>query len=509
MKHSSVKLETPCEIIDITPINPLISKCQIKVCYVGEQPNRNNSIITKDVAKQIANSIPGSPIVGYFNEATGDFEEHNRSIKISGGKIVVEDTTRPYGFIDLNAKVWFQKYLDDGQVEREYMVTEGYLWTGQYPECKRAVDKGNNQSMEFDEESLDASWANFSNGKPKLFIINEAIISKLCILGDDYEPCFEGSNVTAPTQFSHISLSTEFKHRYYAMMQEIKELKRQLKTDKGGAQVFTKYAVTVGDNLYTQLYSNIDNTKYSLSNVLVEGEQLFAVLQDRSNSKFSRVNFSLNNDQVENMSEPTEMSEFVPLEEVQFAAADVEKFETNFKKKDDKEKDKEGQKDNPNSDKSTGEENPDDPTGDNPKDKKDEKKKSKYVLEEIPEYVELSTKYSALEADYQNLLTEVTGLREFKLASERSQKEEMIKKFYMLSDEDKKDVIENIDKYSLDDIEGKLSVICVRNKVNFNLDNDEHKDTPPTTFSFNGVEFDDLSTPAWVKAAMEVEKEMK
>ena len=221
MKHSSVKLETPCEIIDITPINPLISKCQIKVCYVGEQPNRNNSIITKDVAKQIANSIPGSPIVGYFNEVTGDFEEHNRSIKISGGKIVVEDTTRPYGFIDLNAKVWFQKYLDDGQVEREYMVTEGYLWTGQYPECKRAVDKGNNQSMEFDEESLDASWANFSNGKPKLFIINEAIISKLCILGDDYEPCFEGSNVTAPTQFSHISLSTEFKHRYYAMMQEI------------------------------------------------------------------------------------------------------------------------------------------------------------------------------------------------------------------------------------------------------------------------------------------------
>ena len=152
--------------------------------------------------------------------------------------------------------------------------------------------------MEFDEESLDASWANFSNGKPKLFIINEEIISKLCILGDDYEPCFEGSNITAPTQFSHISLSTEFKHRYYAMMQEIKELKRQLKTDKGGAQVFTKYAVTVGDNLYTQLYSNIDNTKYSLSNVLVEGEQLFAVLQDRSNSKFSRVNFSLNNENI-------------------------------------------------------------------------------------------------------------------------------------------------------------------------------------------------------------------
>ena len=107
MKHSSVKLETPCEIIDITPINPLISKCQIKVCYVGEQPNRNNSVITKDVAKELANSIPGSPIVGYYNEAIGDFEEHNRIIEISGGKIKLKDTTRPYGFVDLGAKVWF------------------------------------------------------------------------------------------------------------------------------------------------------------------------------------------------------------------------------------------------------------------------------------------------------------------------------------------------------------------------------------------------------------------
>ena len=44
--------------------------------------------------------------------------------------------------------------------------------------------------------------------------------------------------------------------------------------------------------------------------------------------------------------------------------------------------------------------------------------------------------------------------------------------FYMLSDEEKKDCLDNIDTYSYDDIEAKLSVICVRNnKVNFGLDN--------------------------------------
>ena len=156
--HNSILLEHSIELINITPINPLISKCQIKVCYVGDEPNRNKSIITKDVAKQMANSLPGSPIVGYYNAEKQDFEEHNKFIKIANGKITLEDQTRPYGFVDLNAKVWFATYLDDDEVEREYLVTEGYLWTGQYPEAKRIIEKGNNQSMELDDKILNAHW---------------------------------------------------------------------------------------------------------------------------------------------------------------------------------------------------------------------------------------------------------------------------------------------------------------------------------------------------------------
>ena len=112
--HKSVKLDTPVEFINITPLNPLISKCQIKVCYVDDKPNRNGSVITKETAKQMANSLPGCPIVGFYNETKGDFEEHNRVIDISNGKFEIKDTTRPYGFVDLSAKVWFQKFLDDG-----------------------------------------------------------------------------------------------------------------------------------------------------------------------------------------------------------------------------------------------------------------------------------------------------------------------------------------------------------------------------------------------------------
>ena len=163
--HTSIKLDTPVEFINITPLNPLISKCQIKVCYVGDEPNRNRSIITKETAKQMANSLPGCPIVGFYNEEKGDFEEHNRIIDISNGKFEIKDTTRPYGFVDLGAKVWFQKFLDDGMNEREYMMTEGWLWTGQYPECKRILEKGNNQSMELDEGTINAHWSKDNKGE--------------------------------------------------------------------------------------------------------------------------------------------------------------------------------------------------------------------------------------------------------------------------------------------------------------------------------------------------------
>jgi hypothetical protein len=77
----------------------------------------------------------------------------------------------------------------------------------------------------------------------------------------------------------------------------------------------------------------------------------------------------------------------------------------------------------------------------------------------------------------------------------------------MLSDEDKKDVIENIDTYSVDDIEAKLSIICVRNKVSFNLDDDNKDEKQPTVYNLQGdALLNDSSTPAWVKALKNTQK---
>ena len=535
MKHTSVKLNTPCEFINITPMNPLISKCQIKVCYVGDEPNRNKSIITKDVAREMANSLPGSPIVGFFNETSGDFEEHNRSIDIANGTVTFRDTTRPYGFVDLNAKVWFQKFLDDGQNEHEYLMTEGYIWTGQYPEAKRIIDKGNNQSMELDEKTLDAFWTKDGNGKPQFFIINEAIVSKLCVLGEECEPCFEGSQIAV-----NFSLASDFKEQLFTMVNEVKDLLKE-----GGAKVFTRYAVEIGDALWSALYSYIESTYpdgqncycsiYRVEGIFEEGGQKFAVLQNRTSMKYYRLNFSIGESEgfipSDTLIEVTKS--YTPAEEPQFALKDVEEFEAQYAAKKKAEEDKSGKSEKDNSDDNTEDPKNEDPENKDPEEDDDEKKKKKgkedfacggkkkkYSLDEIPEYTELQTqfsdlqtKFSELETKYNALVSENESLKndnatlvEFKNQSERKEKEEMINSFYMLSDEDKKDVIENIDTYSLNDIEAKLSIICVRNKVSFDLDeNKNHQD--PTTYNLNGDNNDDdADTPAWIKAVLETAK---
>lgn len=226
MHQSIATIDSP-EFINLQPldINPLMSSCEIKVLYLGE--NRNHSYITKDVANEMAKSLRGAPIVGYYKEDKEDFADHGEQVIIDGDGVKFKKLTRPYGFVSPDAKVWFQKFEDTddfgNKIEREYLMTTGYLWTGQYSECQSVIEDGKGQSMELDEQSLDGRWETNTKNGMEFFIINDATFSKLCILGDDVEPCFEGASVTKPevsTSFSKVD--DTFKKTLYAMMQDLK-----------------------------------------------------------------------------------------------------------------------------------------------------------------------------------------------------------------------------------------------------------------------------------------------
>lgn len=383
--------------------------------------------------------LPGSPIVGFYNKENKDFEEHNREIEIKDGKFSIIDTTKPYGFVSDTAKVWFQKFIDDGEIEREYLVTEGYIWTSAYPEAQRILEQGNNQSMELEKNSMKGYWSGQVNSNDRFFIINEALIEKLCILGENFEPCFEGSQIK--TQFSLEQEFAELKNTMFKMINEFKEA-----LNEGG------------------------------STAIMENEVIESVVEE------------------------TPVEETVVVEE-QVEETPAEDFAAQEDKKPEDEEKNEGNSDKEESDKSEesseGEKEPE---------------KKKYNLDEVTEYIdlkaqyeELQNKYSALETEKNNLAEEIAPLKSYKLEQERKEKQAMIDTFYMLSDEDKADVVANIDTYSLDDIEAKLAVICVRNKVNFNLE-DDSKGQEITTFSLDTHE--DAGVPAWIKAVKETASRM-
>ena len=114
------------EFINITSINPLVSNCEVKVLYVGQ--NRNRSYITKEVATEMAQSLPGCPIVGYYLESKEDFSDHGEQMIIDGEGIKFNKLTKPYGFVAPDSKVWFQEFEDTDEfgnkILREYIMTE-------------------------------------------------------------------------------------------------------------------------------------------------------------------------------------------------------------------------------------------------------------------------------------------------------------------------------------------------------------------------------------------------
>ena len=452
------------EFINITSISPLISKCEVKVLYLGE--NRNRSYITKEVATNMAQTLPGTPIVGYYSENKEDFGDHGDQMIIDGDGLRFNCLTKPYGFVPTDTKIWFKEFEDTddfgNKVLREYLMCEGYLWTEQYKEAQAVMNEGRPHSMELDEKTLKGYWSTDNNRGIEFFIINDAIFSKLCILGEDVEPCFEGSSVTAPEVSSSFTLKAdEFTSTLFSMMKELKELTFSLKEQGGNSMATLNEDVQAPENTAPATSEFAENpAPETQAAAPAETNENFTAEQGTNEQQVSTENQN-----------------------------NVEEFKKNEEEEEKKpEDDKEGEEDK----------NEDAKDEDKEEDEKKKPAKNELAEENEDKYSVLEKEFNELKDKYASLEQQNAELLSFKKEVENKEKDALIAQFYMLSDEDKKEVIENKSQYSLDDIEAKLSVICVRKKVNFENNNSEAEQNPAVTFNLNSVEGDDL--PAWLKA---------
>jgi hypothetical protein len=417
LRNTSVATIAAPEFVNLAEdaLNPGISKADVKVLYLGE--NRNGSFINKETAMKMSETLRACPIVGAYRKDIDNFGDHGEIIHIENGEITFDCATVPYGFVAPDAKVWFKEFTDYDEfgntVNREYLMTTAYLWTGQYPEIERCVKEGMGQSMELDGASIDGHWAENSESGIEFFIINDASFTKLCVLGDGVEPCFEGASVEAPNisdKFSKEGFTTTL----YNMMNEL------------------KFALAENANAENANAENAEKTDESES--VVEETTDFA-------EKAEEVEEIA--DSAEKAEEFTESTETVEVVEENLDQ------ESDFSANTEEEKESEEVVENT------------------------EESADNEFAEKDSEIETLKSEIASLQEKYSLLETEAEELRSYKASRISADKDALINKYNMLSDDDKAEIIANKDSYSYEEIESKLALLYVKKNVDFDDQEEE------------------------------------
>ena len=316
-------------------------------------------------------------------------------------------------------------------------------------------------------------WSKQANSNIEFFIINDAIFSKLCILGDDVEPCFEGSSITAPNISKTFSLDEDFKTTLFSM---IKELQYTL---QGGNQ-------TVEDE--KKKIASVDSSEPIEEPVTPEEpiEEETTEIPTVTDPTFSgEPEEEIGGDEGQETSgETSESGEGADSGSGEGDSGDGgDAGSADYAKKDDEEEKKE---DSTEEDSNEGKE-------DSAEDDEEAKKKYSLLLEQ---FEELQSNFNALKEESVKMTDELEKLRAYAKQQDEKEKDALIEEFYMLSDEDKKDVIDHKAEYTLDEIKSKLAVLCYDKKVSYNKAEEAPK-ADVMTVNINSYTAD---MPEWLKA---------
>lgn len=184
---------------NLVPLNnSALSKARLKIFYKGM--NRNGSYINEEIAEKLISTLPGTPVVGYYDSDKDDFLGH-----------VSPESNRAYGFVPEEMNFKWEMFLDPDGVYRTYACTDIILWTGRYPIASKIV--GKSHSMELNPDTVEGEWVEHDN--EYCFEFTNAEFFGLCVLGEEYEPCFEGSSFyELHQQENNASISKDLKEMF-------------------------------------------------------------------------------------------------------------------------------------------------------------------------------------------------------------------------------------------------------------------------------------------------------
>lgn len=203
-------------ISNIEEINNSFVRASLKVMYTGK--NRNNTHFSKEAVEKALPSIKNVPIVCHYRKEEGCIGGHDMDLELTDeGDIQVINLTTPCGVVPDHAVTRFEVCTDNAGRTREYLVIDGvilwrreqsvqYLLNNLNGVCDHSMEIDVIETREMEDNCID---------------ITNYQYTALCLLEADM-PCFEGSHLT-------VYSFDDFRERYTAMLEEIKQLNLNMK----------------------------------------------------------------------------------------------------------------------------------------------------------------------------------------------------------------------------------------------------------------------------------------
>lgn len=414
---------------DLIPYNQVLSKARVRIFY--KYGNRNGSYITDEFAEKLISTLPYAPIKGIYSPPEQDYTDHGKA----------RDLGRIYGIVPEEMNFAWEEHLDKDGIVRTYACTDVLLFTALYPEAKQII--GSSQSMELYRPSLRGDWQIIDD--EEYYVYTDGCFLGLQVLGEKVEPCFEGAAF-----FNLYNSLKEFvekieKFNYNKIGGQHEMIKRISELLNTETEIFSVYNVVETEEKKTAYIFNLQDNKFLFCEFSVAEDNTITLgdLQDLYMFNATEAEYNALTEIRENEIDLTTVKEvFASVESLTNEKSVLEQKIVDFE----------------NSNATLIQE-------------RDEARNNFENAQTQISNCEESIK--VLEGQNSELQETINGLEAFKKNVEDTQKKTIIEKYSQkLTEEQMKTVVENIDSYSIMDLEKELAyVFC----SNFSFDTNEPK----------------------------------
>lgn len=424
---------------EMQPVTDTTSKCRVRIFYRGM--NRNRTFISEDFANQLIASLPYAPVKGIFDYEAVDYTDHGEC----------SEEGRIYGLVMAEPNFAWEEHEDEDGEIRTYACADVLVYTALYPEAKIVLNSS--QSMEIYPKTLKGSWKISEIDNQPYFLFEQGSLLGLQILGQDTEPCFEGSAFFSLKETDHyIELANQMSKNNNTQ-EESKEMEKILFQILEGEQASL---------ISEKLNSNFSETGI-VEKVLISIAEDSIVYYDMNDKSYQSAIFNVTEDGSVDISESTQITamfcseedknEFINLRTLGSYAqltSEIEKYKTDIESLNNEKNVFEAEKISMKEQIEAFE---------------NEKSQFAAEIEKINSQIsELSAEKVEFEKKINDLTIENTELSEFKKKVENEQKKRTLEKCERVLTEDViAEFSKNIDNYSVADFEKEVFATAVRN----------------------------------------------